>query len=58
MEDIERHNFWHSELDAQVKKDKETQAVVDFAKRLNKPFEGLSSSFIWEKGTGKTKKGA
>ena len=43
MNDIERYNFWHSEMDAHVKKVKEDQAVVDFAKRKGKPMDGLDS---------------
>jgi hypothetical protein len=47
MNDIERYNFWHQEMDAYVKKKKEETAIVDFAKRIGKPFENLpASTFI------------
>lgn len=56
MNDIERYNFWHSEMDAHVKKIKEDQAVVDFAKRKAKPIndflEGKNICDLYKKTKG------
>ena len=48
MNDIERYEFWHREMDAYLKKLKEEKAIVDFAKRIGKPFENIPTSVFSE----------
>lgn len=48
MDDIERYDFWHRELDDFLKKVKEEKAIVEFAKRIGKPFENIPPSVFKE----------
>jgi hypothetical protein len=46
MNDIERYEFWHREMDVYLKKNKEEKAIVAFAERIGKPFENLPTTVI------------
>ena len=44
MDDIERYDFWHREMDdylREARAAKEAKAVLEFAERIGKPFENL-----------------
>jgi len=46
MDDIERYDFWHREMDAFMKKVKEDEAIVAFARRIGAPLDNLTDQQI------------